>query len=95
MTLLPQTKESHSDEGSLIFCTLFLRHRIVPAGVPWVTAGDTTRREPSTAKDSEPVDRLIGVLRTGRMESARSARDDFAQNSVIERERLLVKADEQ
>ncbi len=59
-----------------------------------MAAEDALEAEPTTNEHAEAVDRLIGIFRTGRMESARPAGYDLSQNPVIERQSLLVEADE-
>lgn len=59
-----------------------------------MTAGDTPEAEPSAVEDAEAFDRLVGIYRAGRMESACSAWDHLAQESVVERQGLLIGADE-
>ena len=77
-----------------LFGRHMFRHRIVSAGVPGVAAEDTFQTEPGPLYDAESVDRLVGIFRTGRMEPACPAGYDLPEDPVIEREGLLVEADE-
>ena len=59
-----------------------------------MTSGYATDAEETPLHDTEPIDRLIGIFRTGRMESARPARYHFPKYPVIERQGLLIDANE-
>lgn len=75
------------------FTNLFLRHRIVAARVPGVTAQDPSGAEIAPTEDAESRDRLPCVFRTGGIESTKPKRQNFPQESVIQGKCFLVEND--
>lgn len=80
-------------EGRLTYLLILIQNRVIATGIPGVTADDAPESEPGTADDAESFYRLIRILGAGRVESAGTARDNLAQHSMIERERLLIESD--
>lgn len=52
---------------------LVTRHGIEPAGVPGMTAAETTQRQPAATQEAITLDGDGGILGTGRMETAMGA----------------------
>src|SRR5918994_6380784 len=46
------------------------RHRVIAAGMPWVTAQNAARSEIAAARDAVMLDRFFGIARTGRIKPA-------------------------
>ena len=73
---------------------LFLRDGIVSAGVPRMTPKNAAKTEPEALCNSEAFDRHVRVLAAARMEPAEPLGHEPSEDAVIERERLLIEADE-
>jgi hypothetical protein len=59
-----------------------------------VTTHNSLEAEPGAAKNTESLDALVRILRTGRTKAAGTAREDMSERAVIKRECPLIETDE-
>lgn len=59
-----------------------------------MTPYDPAKTEPRASYNSETIDRFVAVLTATRMKAAEPFRHEPSQDAMIERERLLIEADE-
>ena len=71
-----------------------LGHLVFAAVAPWVTAQDAKHAEPATLEKPVPLDCLAGVLRAARFEPAIALREVPPKRSMVERESVLIEADD-
>lgn len=71
----------------------FFRHFIHAARVPRMAPHNSFETHPRPAKNTEPFDRRVRILRTTRIKSAKPLTNDISQYAVVKRQCFLIDPD--